>query len=84
MGKTLGTPTHKVFRDLLVKMREEIGLSQVEVARRLGRHQSFVSKYETGERPLDVADLKTVAAALGVSLLAIVRRFEKGLGKNSR
>jgi transcriptional regulator with XRE-family HTH domain len=51
-------------RDFLRRLREarkEAGLTQVEVARRLGRSQSFVTKSETGERRLDVVELRSFA-----------------------
>ena len=49
----------------------------MEVAKRLDEPQSFVSKYEQGERRLDVIELRQVAEALGSSLLAVVERLEQ-------
>src|SRR5690606_17914947 len=46
----------KLLQDLLKSIRESVPLTQAELARRLGRPQSFVSKYECGERRLDVKD----------------------------
>ena len=57
----------------------EAGLTQLELASRLGIPQSFVSKYESGERRLDVLELRLVCQAVGVSLREFVRRLEKGL-----
>jgi transcriptional regulator with XRE-family HTH domain len=51
----------------------------MELASRLGVPQSFVSKYESGERRLDVLELRLVCQAVGVSLQEFVRRLEKGL-----
>lgn len=51
-------------QDLLRRLRRarlDAGLTQVEVARRLGRSQSFVTKAETGERRLDVVELRAFA-----------------------
>lgn len=54
--------------DLLISMLADIrranGLTQVQVAERLSRPQSFVSKYESGERRLDVLEFLDVCAAL--------------------
>lgn len=47
-------------------MRKERKLSQWDVAKKLGRPQSFVSKYESGERLLDVIEFIAVARAMGV------------------
>jgi transcriptional regulator with XRE-family HTH domain len=68
-----------VLVGLLRQLREEAGLRQVDLAERLDRHQSFVSKYEAGQRRLDLIELRAVAAALGVSLSEVVRRFEKAV-----
>lgn len=57
---------------LLRELRREAGLTQVDVAERLDVPQSFVSKYESGERRLDVIELRHVAAAIGTTLEVIV------------
>jgi transcriptional regulator with XRE-family HTH domain len=72
------------FLQELKRARLEAGLSQVELARRLGRHQSFVSKYESGERRLDVLELREICAELGVSLAIFVRRLERALSGGAR
>lgn len=68
MDKSLYSADYLRFCDLLRRLRTEQGLTQVEVAERLDKPQSFVSKYESGERRLDVAETRSVAAALGVTL----------------
>jgi len=57
---------HSQFRKLLVQARRDAGLTQVALAKKLGRPQSFVSKFERGERRLDVAEFLDVARALGI------------------
>jgi transcriptional regulator with XRE-family HTH domain len=49
-----------------VQARNDAGLTQVQVAAALKRPQSFVSKYESGERNLDVIEFLAVCRALGV------------------
>lgn len=61
---------------LLRELRREAGLTQVDVAERLDVPQSFVSKYESGERRLDVIELRHVARAIGTTLEAIVESLE--------
>ena len=56
-------------------LRERQGLSQATVARRLSKHQSFVSKYESGERRLSVIEFIDVVRALGGEPAAVLRRF---------
>ena len=70
MVKSLHTPAYAAFRRLLVDAREQKGLTQAELAKRLDKPQSFVSKYENGERRLDVVELVSVCAALGVEAMA--------------
>ena len=64
------------LRRVLRAIRLERGLTQKELAERLEVPQSYVSKYEAGERRLDLVELEAVAGALGVALTTIVRRFE--------
>ena len=52
---------YKRFRVRLVQARQQAGLTQVEVAKRLGRSNSFVSKCELGERRVDVVELQQLA-----------------------
>ena len=54
------------FRSSLVEVRKSRNLTQVELAARLQRPQSFVSKYERGERRLDVIEFLEVARALDI------------------
>jgi transcriptional regulator with XRE-family HTH domain len=56
----------------LVAERKRQKLSQAELASRLGRQQHFISRYETGERRLDVAEFADVAVALGLDPAAMV------------
>lgn len=72
-SKTLRSPGHRALCALLVAARRKAGLNQIEVAQRLGKPQSFVAKYEGGERRLDVIELLSVARALGVNPVSIVR-----------
>ena len=67
------------LHELLRKLRVNAGLTQAEVADRLKEPQSFVSKYESGERRLDLLELREVARALDVSLSELIGRFEKEL-----
>ncbi len=61
--------------ELLRQLRVEAGLRQVDLAKRLHQPQSFVSKYESGERRLDLLELAQVCKACGSSLAKFVERF---------
>ena len=76
MPKKPGRPTNDILRTLLRDMRLEAGLNQVSLANRLGHPQSYISKYESGERRIDVLELRAICEALEVSLVEFVRRLE--------
>ena len=61
MPKSIYSKEYKKSVERLKMARLESGLKQVEVAKKLGKPQSFVSKVEQGERRLDVAELKQFA-----------------------
>jgi transcriptional regulator with XRE-family HTH domain len=64
---------------LLRSLRTKAGLRQVDLADRLGQPQSFVSKFESGERRLDVLELRQVCKILGISLEQFAARLEDSL-----
>ena len=63
---------------LLKKIREENSLTQVVLAKKLGTPQSFVSKYESGDRRLDLLELKKICQAIGISTIDFLQRLEEG------
>ncbi|WP_100485559.1 helix-turn-helix domain-containing protein [Mycobacteroides abscessus] len=76
MDKSIVSVEYQRLCALLRQMRGEAGLTQVQMAERLDVPQSFVSKYESGERRLDVVELGHVARAMGSTLGAVVERLE--------
>lgn len=75
MQKSLSATRQKQLTALLREVREEAGLRQIDVAKRLGQPQSFVSKYESGERRLDLLELERICDACGMDLVEFVRRY---------
>lgn len=65
MPKSLHTPTQQHLLQLLVKLRRSKNLTQEAVGRKLRRPQSFVAKYEGGERRLDVIEFIEIVRTLG-------------------
>jgi transcriptional regulator with XRE-family HTH domain len=57
--------------------RGDASLTQVALAKKLRRPQSFVSKFERGERRLDVAEFLDVARALGIDAARIISNIER-------
>ena len=76
MPRSAHSRKHSQFRALLLEARTRGGLTQKDVARRLGRPQSYVSKYETGERRLDVVEFLEVTRALRVNPTTIISALE--------
>jgi transcriptional regulator with XRE-family HTH domain len=66
---------------LLKKFRQDKGIRQVELAQRLGVPQYFVSKYESGDRRLDVLELRQVCDAIGISLQEFMQELENRLNE---
>ncbi len=56
-------------------VREEAGLRQIDVAKRLSQPQSFISKYELGERRLDLLELELVCEACETDISRFVKRY---------
>lgn len=58
MGKTVYEKEYREIIERLKQARFDVGLSQQKVAEKLGKPQSYISKIESGERRLDVAEMK--------------------------
>lgn len=71
--KSLHSADQLTFRELMIKARKNAGLTQQELANRLKRPQSFVAKYEGGERRLDVVEFVVIAQAIGADPVRILR-----------
>jgi len=63
MGRHQWTDRQEHLLCLLRALRKKSGLTQVELAQKLGRPQSFVSKCESGERRLDILELQDICKA---------------------
>jgi transcriptional regulator with XRE-family HTH domain len=73
MAKGLHDERYRRLIDRLVARRKELGLTQQAVADGVGMHQQNVSRFETGERRLDVVELVDVASVLGLDAAELVR-----------
>src|ERR1043165_4890598 len=66
LEKTLVSRRHKALIALLIERREATGMTQTQLADRLGQYQSFVARLESGQRRGDVVEVLELAEALGV------------------
>ena len=73
IGKSVHSPEHDVFRAQLAEARANAGFTQEKLAKRLGKPQSFVAKYEGGERRLDVIEFLWIARVIGADPIRILR-----------
>jgi len=72
---------YKLFRDMLANVRIANGLLQSEVADKLRKPQSFVSKYERGERRLDFPEFIEIAEVLGINVIDFIKEYKVKLSK---
>ena len=77
MAKSSFSYRAKRLRELLIDARKAAGLTQVELSKRLRRPQSYVSKYERGERRLDVVEFIDVCDAVGADAVGLLRGLRK-------
>ena len=62
---------------LLREMRVEAGLTQTDLAVRIEKDQAYVSRYESGQRRLDVLEVREICKAIGTTLEEFVKRLER-------
>ena len=71
----------KILRALLKQLRANAHLTQADLAKKIKQPQSFVSKYESGERRLDILELRSICTVLGISLADFVKKLEDKLNE---
>lgn len=79
MSKTLPSPHHSALVRVLKEVRETSGVTQVEMAKRLGRDQSTISLLEKGQRRVDVIEFIRIAEALEVDPVELFARVVERL-----
>lgn len=83
MTRSLHTPDYAALIRLVVEARKESGLTQQDVAAKLGKPQSYVAKVEGGERRLDVVEFIALARAIGAKPSALFDRLVETLDSAS-
>lgn len=77
MTKSVHTRNYRLFLELLIETRKEAGVTQEQLAKRLNRPQSFVSKCENGERRVDVIELLEILRAVGLDPAKFIKKIVK-------
>lgn len=73
--KSIHSEKQRKLCALLVDSRKKAGLTQQQLAKKLGRPQSFVAKYEGGERRLDVIELQEIAKVLKLDPAVLLKEI---------
>ena len=73
MGRTIHTKEYAVFIERMRKARLESGLRQIDVAKKMKRPQSYISRVESGEYRLDILEVKAFAKLYGKSIEYFVK-----------
>ena len=71
-----GKKEQQLLLILLRELREKAGLTQVQLAKAIRMPQSFVSKYELGERRIDIVETRQIVAGLGLNFIQFAKIFE--------
>ena len=68
-----------VLQEILTNLRAEAQLTQKQLSQKLNRPQSYVSKYESGERKLTLIEIREIVISCGSNLHDFIRSFEEEL-----
>ncbi len=77
MQKTVTSPLQKKLAAMLVELRGEAGLRQIDLAKKLGVYQSWVTHMESGQRRIDVIELIELGKIIGFDPAEVVRRLAR-------
>lgn len=81
MASSIFSKRYDVFRELITKSRLDASITQSALAQKLNKPQSYVSKYESGERRLDVIEFLEVLEAINVDSCDFLKLLEKEASK---
>jgi transcriptional regulator with XRE-family HTH domain len=84
LDKSVHSGGQTAFCELMVKARKAAGLTQRELADRLRKPQSFVAKYEGGERRIDVVEFLTVCQAIGVDSAKLLKALKNAIATSTQ
>jgi transcriptional regulator with XRE-family HTH domain len=82
MQKSLNSPEYARLIAMLVAVRKKAEIRQQALAKKLGKPQSFVAKFEGGERRIDLVEFVAIVRALGGDPVRVFREFLAGEPKS--
>jgi transcriptional regulator with XRE-family HTH domain len=74
---TIATKRHRRLVEVLIAERKRAGIRQAELARRVGKSQTFVARIEAGQRRVDAIELLSLCRIIGVDPIRVVRKVLK-------
>lgn len=82
MKKSLNTRESRLVLEMLYQLRISEGLRQSDLAKKLKVPQSLISKIESGERRIDIIELRGILAALNTNLVEFTVELEKRINES--
>jgi transcriptional regulator with XRE-family HTH domain len=77
MSRSLRSPRHEALRHFLATKRKAAGITQAELARRVGRYQSYVADVERGQRRIDIVEFLDFAEALKFDPAKVIKTIAR-------
>jgi transcriptional regulator with XRE-family HTH domain len=77
LATTLGSNRHRILITFLIERRKDAGLTQAQLADRLGKSRSFIARLESGRRPVYVVELLKLAEVLEFDAGKVVGAISK-------
>ncbi|ABC33018.1 predicted transcriptional regulator [Hahella chejuensis KCTC 2396] len=72
-------PRYELLISLLKKARKDLGMNQEELSSRLQKYKVFVTRYESGDRKLDLFEVMAICQVLSVNIHELIKRFDKDM-----
>ena len=82
MGGWVSSPSYRAAVGVMVAARKASGLTQRDLASRMGRPYSVIANIERGQRQIDVVEFIAIARALGVGEVDLMARIVAAVGPN--